>query len=72
MPAEICLSSFILIYFFSSVLFGRTKADIFGQHHRNFRGTNTEALELDARAELLVDTTHEQFLSDSQFRRSCL
>ena len=49
-PAEICL-------FNSSFILWRTKADICGRRHRN-----TEALELDARAEPLVDTTHEQFL----------
>ena len=62
MPPEICLST--------QVLFFLKKADIFGQHHRNLRGTNTYVLELDARAELLVDTTHEQshILSNSRFR----
>ena len=38
-----------------------------GQHNRNFRGTNTYALELDVGAESLIDTTHEQSLSDSRF-----
>ena len=33
MPEEICLST--------QDLFGRTEADIFGQHHKNFRGTDT-------------------------------
>ena len=64
MPAEICLSTQVLF-------FNKQKLKHFGQHHSNFTGTNTSALELDARAESLVDKTHEQslkFQSDSQFR----
>ena len=55
MPDEISLSTQVLFFKEQTLTF-------FGLHHRNFRGTNTEALEIDAKAESLVDTTHEQFL----------
>ena len=43
----------------SGFIVERIKADISGQHHRSFRDSNTEALELDLRAASPVDT-HEQ------------